>query len=757
LANDRGVLDRIRAAYTRFEGRAAPFYGLASALAVAVPLLVGSATGQAARASAVALGAFLVAIRAPEGPYSARARNLASAVLVVAVGALVGGTLAGRPWTAVLVVPPIVALGTAVPAIGPTAGLAVLLTAIGPSPEPVLFGGFLEVMGALLATVLYLAPWPTRRLRPLRTTLADAAEAVANALDAVAEELLAHDQRPLEAVEPEDPELLEVALKPDWEEARLAAFQALATARDTSQFYRTGRGRSDPTRPERLIEALERVMQETVALRSLVEAALRAPPVREWEQETRIAITSLAARVRLIAGEIAITGETPMGGMDSAALRRMGRQIEAIRRAGLAGDEDTIASVTVAELRRSIERLAGTVHTARRLAAGGVHIGFGPPRLLPPAAPGPATIWERLGRAVRTRSPGFREVTAALDLPHGHWMTITAMLSIRGTYGETVEHLLQRVGGTAVGCAVAAVLLTLLDERATIALIVFVIAFAGFTLRTVTLAFWWPIGTPLAMLLLDFAVPSDWGVAAERIGLTLAGGALAFLAVRLLWPAGHADRLPLLLGRMIGGQATLARATADVVENRLERLPPERITAAEECAAAVSEAEEHLAQERLPADEQIDALVKAAAAAHRVRDHLIAIARMIRKEEVDAGPLGEILSRLADAMEEAADALDDPDFQAEPPHDAPSPGQRLDEEFARLETHLAALSRRRLAEIQRGVDPEATTPLRRALWQASTTRHAVRSLRGDIEELIGHSQTALHAGQPSPPPAQVGA
>ncbi|MFF5261968.1 FUSC family protein [Actinomadura viridis] len=749
---------RAREAYARIRAQAAPFYGLAAAIAMGVPLLAGALTGHAAQGSMIALGAYLVVLRAPEGPYGARARNLASAILVVALGATIGGVLSDHPWGAVVVVPLVVALGTAVPWIGATAGLAVLLTAIRPVTGDATYGGFLELLGGLLAAALLLAPWPARRLRPLRTTLAEAAGAVAEALDAVAEDIGGADDtdalHALDTLEHADPHLVPAARKPDWDAASLAASRALTAARATSGFYRSGRDRREPTRPERLIDALSRILQETIALRSLIEAVRRNPPEREWEMEARVAVAALAARVRLLAGAIESGGEAPFGTTESAAIRRLGRQSEVLRRAGLAGDEDLVAVALVVQIRRSAERIAGGVDAARRIVAGGIRIGFGPPRL-PPDAAGPVTAWERLGRAVRTRSPTFREVgrvglvallamalATALKLPHGHWLTITAMVSLRGSYGQTIEQLVQRVIGTAVGSVIAAVLLTLAPGQVSVAIIVAVLSLIAFALRTVNFTYWMVFLTPLAMMLLDFSVPSDWTTAGERIVLTLAGAALAFAGVRLLWPSGHAESLRPRLDRMLSLHADLTRSAAAVVEGRVERLSHEEILAAEEAAEKVSEVRERLAHERLADDERIARLDAAVAAAHRIRDHLIAIGRMSREQEVDAGPLPEILDRLGDRLEEAADALEEPASRTGATG-APSPSERLDEEFSDLDTHLSALARRRREEIEKGVHIEEFTPLRHALLQVSGTRFAVRSLRGDTETLIENSQESL--------------
>ncbi|MDL4773341.1 FUSC family protein [Actinomadura xylanilytica] len=738
------MLQRAREAYAQINGRAAPFYGLTAALAMAVPLLAGALTGYAPEGSMVALGAYLVALRAPEGPYGARARDLAGAVLMVALGATVGSVLSGHAWLAVAVVPPLIALGVALPDIGSTAGMSVLMTAIRPPTADVVYTGVLELVGGLLTTALLLAPWPARRLRPLRSALSETADAVAEALDAVAEDVGAPDGDPLDAVELDDPGLAEVTRKPDWDERRRAASEALTAARTTYGLYRSGR-RDDPTRPERFIEALARILHETVTLRALLEAARSRPPEREWELEAHIAISALAARLRLLSGAVATQGPAPVAADESAAVRRMARQTEQIRRAGLAGDEDLVAATLMGQIRRSIDRIAGEAGSARRIIAGGLRIGIGPPRL--PGTPHPVSVWERVGRAIRTRSPAFRQVSrvfltalvsmalaAALKLPHGHWMTITAMLSLRGTYGETVERLVQRAGGTAAGSAVAAVVLTVAASPATTSLIVFCFALGGFTMRSVNFSYWALFGTPLAMMLLDFSTPADWTTAGERIVLTLAGTFLAFLAVRLLWPAGHIERLPAELARLASVHADLVRSTATVVGGDLDVLPHDKVVAAERSAETVAETRTRLALDRVPDIELSARLDAAVGAAHRIRDHLIAVARMAREEAVDAGPIPEILDRLADQLEEAATALEE--AEDGPPGDAPTPVEELEEELAALDSHLSTLTKRRRAEITSGVNRDEVTPLRQALRQVSGARYAVRSLRSDVAGVI---------------------
>ncbi|MEV5570475.1 FUSC family protein [Spirillospora sp. NPDC052269] len=758
------MLKRVRQAYASigsFGSEATPFYGLSAALAVTAPLVIGVLSERAATGAMIALGAFLVAQRAPEGPYGAQARNLGGAVVLVAVGSALGGLLSGHVWLSVWAVPPVVALGSAVSWIGSTAGLAVLLAAVRPPADDVVYVGFLELLGGLLFCVIVLAPWPARRLRPLRDAIADAADEVAGALDAVSQEIGTTDAAALDAMEITNPDLAAVVHTVDWDEQRRSAAEALTDARATYALYRTGHGRNEPTRPERLLDALSRILHETVALRALVEAERGRPPDRnrEWELEAHVAISALAARLRLLSGAIRTAGASPLGAplgdLDSAAIRRLARQSDRIRRAGMTGEEDLVAVALIDQILRAIDRIAGAEDSARRLVKAGLRLGFGPPQL---PTPDPVSLWDRIIRAVRTRSPTFRQVSrifvtafaamsisAALRLEHGQWMVITAMLSLRGTYGETIDRVIERVIGTGVGSAIAAVLLTLAPDQLSTAAIVFVFALVAFTVRQITITYWFLFGTPLGLMLLDFSTPSNWVAAGERIALTLAGGVLTVLAVRLLWPMGHAERLPRQLRDLLRMHADLVRATAEVVVGEREQLPHDKIVTAEESAGEVAETRTLLGRERVPDDRRIRELRGAIAAAHRIRDHLIAVGRMTREREVDAGPVPEILDRIADLLEESAAAMADP---APDPAAAegPSTEERLDEEFADLDDHLAAIARRRREEVKGGVGPDDFTPLRHTLLEVSGTRYALRSLRRDTDTLVG---SALHAALPT--------
>lgn len=704
----RSSLAWLHATYAEPEGEIAPFFGVTTAVGVAAPLLAGLLTGHAAESVLVALGAFYVALAAPGGPYGARARALFGAVAVVTVFTWLGGLLSGHPWLVVATIPVLATLASLLPWLGATATLCTVLAAIRPTTSPVIFDGLLETAGGLWVSALLLAPWVTHRLRPLRLSLAEAAGAVAAALDALAAPGSDEDE---------------------WTARRRHAYEAVRQGRITYGLYRTG-GRDEQERPRRLLDAFRRTIDEAVALRAMIAAVRAESPPAHWERECRVAISSLAARLRLLAGAIEARGHRPLGGAGTVALDRLDRVTEDVRQDWLAERSDLVATAYLLRVRQIVRRMAGTVDRARQIVGEGLTLGFDVPHL----PERPTGGWTRLKESVATRSPGFRHavrtgvavaaamaLTTGLRLPHGHWLTITVLLSLRDSYGDTVKRVVKRVGGTAVGAIVAALALAVAPGEATLVALIFLGAIFGFTFRSANHAYWMMFSTPMIMLLVDFSDPLRWSATAWRIGLTLVGGLAALAAVRALWPADPYRVVPGRLAELLRAHARLVRAVADRFDGDVDA-PIRHWT--EDAAAAEGELEEsvtRLGREPQPPEDLLHRLRETTAAARSVRDDLKTLATLPDEEDLDAGPVGVILDRVADHLEAAADA--------------PEP-EKLDlgdllEEF---DDHLSGLNRRRRDELA-GVGSEAVTTLRRLLIRAASARHDVRSLVTDAERL----------------------
>lgn len=724
-------LARLRDRLGAVASRAAPLYGLLAGMAIAVPLLAGTLTGQADTGVIVALGAYLAAVRAPEGTYGQKARSYFVIVLFIGLGELIGGLLAGHRWAAVAAVPLLVILGTLVKRIGLTAALAAIFATIRPPGEDPVQGALLSAAGALLMTVLVLAPWPGRRLRPLTEALADAVEAVAGALDGVT--------GPVE----------------EWERSRRAAADAIGRARATYGMYTTS---SADDRPARLIKTIVKLLHEVVALRGLIEAESATPLHDDLKAETRAAVAVSAARTRLLAGAIANPGNhvpvdrpTPMP-ISRGALSRLGDRVDEARREAAEGNEDLVAAALAFQAWRSLRRLNSTIDSAARLVAAGITLKLAVvPRL--PGPPDPRSWWHRVVKALRTWPPSLRYAIragltilvamglwAGMDLPHGHWLPLATLMCLRGTYGETVSRVLERVGGTAVGSILAAVLLVISPGRPALTAIIFVLAVFGFALSPVGYLYWVVLCTPLLMMIIDFGEPVPWSVAAVRIVLTIGGSSLALAAARLLWPAAPTGQLPTLLATLLERHAEVVRATAAALGE--EQQPPlvERLRPAQQAAGVVTAEADRLSHDPAPDIERISRLREAVRSAHRIRDEVITLAGMARAESAARGPVSAVLERLADRLEESAEAVVVGDREP-PPLD-------LDDLLAELDAQLSSLVKRRRAEVEGGTHLDDTTPLRSDLLSVAAVRHAIRSLRADTEALV-HAAFLVSGGRPA--------
>lgn len=708
----RWSLAWLRSAYAESEGQAAPAYGIVTAAGVTAPLVVGVLTGHAAETVLVALGAFYVALAAPSGPYGARARALLVAVAVVTVFTWLGGTLSGHPWLAVAAVPVVATLASLLPWMGATATLCTVLAAIRPPTSPVIFNGFLETTGGLFVSLLLLAPWITHRLRPLRLSLAEAANAVAAATDVLG---------------------TPGAGEEEWAKRRRQAYDAIAQARVTYGLYRTG-GRDEQERPRRLIEALRRTMDEAVALRATLAAVAAESPPEHWTREFGVAVSSLAARLRLLAGAIESRAERPLGGDGAVALERFRHVTEDVRQEWLAERGDLVATALLLRVRRAVTRMAASMDRAREIVDQGLTLGFEVPRL----SGRPAGGWGRFKEAMSTRSPGLRHavrvgvavaasmaLATGLRLPHGHWLTITVLLSLRDSYGDTVKRVVKQAGGTAVGAIAAALALAVAPGETTLVALIFIGGIFGFTLRTVNHAYWMVFGTPMIMLLIDFSNALNWQAAAWRTGLTVAGGLIALVAARVLWPAGTAPLIPGQLAELLRAHARLVRAVAARFDGDAEAPVRKRTLDASASGTELEETTKRLGREPAPPMDLLSRLRDADVAARNVRDDLRTLGAP--EEDLDAGPIGAILDRVADHLDARADALAEPDAEA----GTLDLADLLDD----LDDHLSGLDRRRRAELSGGVGTDAVTTLRRLLVQAAGARHAVRSLVADAERL----------------------
>ena len=210
-----------------------------------------------------------------------------------------------------------------------------------------------------------------------------------------------------------------------------------------------------------------------------------------------------------------------------------------------------------------------------------------------PATAGPAGTSVRLWQAwtaplkdnLSWQSMAFRHalraaVTAAPALaftllhagPYDHWVTITIVVTMQPYFGNTFARALERAGGTTLGGLIAAVLGLFVTTPLAISVAIFPLAVVAFMVRAVSFGLFVSGLTPMIVLLVELGQPgtSDFVIALERVGLTVAGGTLAVLACWLLWPSWEPNRLPAELRRAIAAHGRYAEAEMSLILGEVE-------------------------------------------------------------------------------------------------------------------------------------------------------------------------------------------
>ncbi len=104
---------------------------------------------------------------------------------------------------------------------------------------------------------------------------------------------------------------------------------------------------------------------------------------------------------------------------------------------------------------------------------------------------------------------------------------------------------LERIGGTALGGLVAALVGLVCTTPLAIAVAMFPLAVVALAVRAVSLGLFMAALTPLIVLLVETGQPgaSEWSIAAARFAFTTLGGVVAVAAGFVLWPTWEPERL----------------------------------------------------------------------------------------------------------------------------------------------------------------------------------------------------------------------
>lgn len=648
-------------------------YGLLCAVAISFPLIVGALAKELQAGGLVALGAYLTAFGDLYGqPYGKRARKLALQVVLIAAGFLLGSFLAPYPWWAVGVVGLVAAaagqwrmMGTP-PVLATVVGFYLVPPAGGQ-------GALLMALGGVEFCVLALALWPVRRLDPLKAALNEAVESMAGMLEGL--DL------------PEE----------DWAERRERGSLALEDAATASAAYQGGE-QADRS-PDAFVQTLVRIFHESVALR-----VLRAQAGHEKAEIDKV-VAALSSALRQAA-------EGSVAGVEGAlsATADFGERISRLRARKLA-DPDSLRTIArLGQVRRCLDRIVVAVRTIGRFAAEGVSAHARLPSFTWQLQAGYAPEHAgRLGIAVGVAMA----LVVGTHEHYGKWFVFTVLLALRSTYGDTVDRVVLRVAGTVVGGGIAALVLAAVPSNFTVAALVLVFGTLGFALREVSYGYWSVFATPLALMLTDFSIRLDWAAAAVRLWLTVAGGLLALVAARVLWPYGEAGRIRGLIVDLLREHAAVVRTLA---ERDVDAMPA-RTEAAGQAADELSESLDRLEKE--PGGRVPEELRTAVTSARKLRDDAILMAAVMRGAEEGSDATTAVLDGVADRLTATARAVRDDRTLPE----LDDFGAGLDE----VASHVDSLMEE-AAEI-------APSAVRRQLRHAVAAHPALRTLSADAFDL----------------------
>jgi len=134
-------------------------------------------------------------------------------------------------------------------------------------------------------------------------------------------------------------------------------------------------------------------------------------------------------------------------------------------------------------------------------------------------------------------------ISSWLRIGHGSWLLLTSLLVLQPHISGTLRRGVQRIGGTVAGAVLAALLAVSLHAPMTIASVIFLLAVLSMAVRPVSYTAFAFFITPTIILdLLPY--PGDWQLALVRVAVTIAGSAIAVVAMLIFFPVYERERSP---------------------------------------------------------------------------------------------------------------------------------------------------------------------------------------------------------------------
>jgi uncharacterized membrane protein YccC len=540
-------------------GRPAIANGVRAVLCLGLPMVVGQLLDRRELGLFFGLIAFFVNLANVGGSYQIKAKAMLAATVGIALSVLVGKLVSSIPVLAVFLIfgwgvaAGLASLyGNAGSQVGLVVGLSFIVSLA--QPGDIHTAGaqsLLALLAGVWAMLLSLILWPFQPDRLLRFAIGDCFNAIASYVRAVRADI-------------------------DPAEQLIATSTALEKARIDLGTVRIGQS-AQSWMDERLLVLIQdgdRVLGSAIALTDLLTTYAQhqeypqvRPLIDDALDQLSLVLQSIAT---VIAGKSASIDLTQLERIAEALKERKRQQRQAI---GSKTNNTPLVALNhlVRTLDKLIKQLQYTAESATDLSNRCQKIHHRDVDLLllvKDESPSPidllrdnltfdSAIFCHALRLGITLSIGFI-CYRLTNLPMGYWITLSIMFVLKPNLGGTFVRFFQRVGGTLLGAAIAAILLATIASKPILDIIIILNVFFGVALIAVNYGSSVVFFSIFVLLIADMTDLHDamgWQFAGLRILNTLIGAGLAFGTHYLLWPNWERDRLPSQL-------ATALRAAA---------------------------------------------------------------------------------------------------------------------------------------------------------------------------------------------------
>ena len=470
-SGDRQSLNWLLQQFQLKPGKPDILYGLRTLLAVSGPIAVGFVAGNLAASTIAVMGAMFVGMVDGGGAYRQKATVMLAATIGVTVALLMANLVSSTLWLAIPATFLVMFIAGLAGLFGTIAATVSLVTstmfivslakfASFPDLSTVLLQCALCLAGGIWAMVLSLGLWVLRPYTP-------AIEAAATCYATLSKFLGTASEIPLTLEE-----------RRKWAEQFLqdqdSIIKDLTSARSVWSAVWTGRETADLRGNQLLvlIEDANQITNSVVALIELLAIASDRPLFQQLYRAIQQVMEQSATAVQILSESLA-KGKKVVG------LGDIDRSIEALEyqwqvihsqllnQASLAHADDYADLVSIGKIVANLKALAEQIHTDAEIATDlqrGEGRSIAQLDIYRPMQPKRSSIIDTLRNNLTFDSVVFRHalrlaliVTAAelvaslLQVPRGYWVTLTAVVALKPSFGDTSERTVQRVVGTTLG------------------------------------------------------------------------------------------------------------------------------------------------------------------------------------------------------------------------------------------------------------------------------------------------------------------